>query len=135
MIIPYRILFILLILCLSFLNGITQGLTVYKSSELFIRKDGKVSREQTQTPVKIIFDMPDSVIVVQTRHKSARSFMQNNMRFKFTRISDQDNGDIVFNTTHHFYFTVQPRLKSIVVGQDSKDIRKHALWFKEVEGF
>ena len=97
-----------------------------------INEYGQFSESSTSTPTRLIVDVSNKTIMLETESSDIQGFVDYNSQFSI--ISTQGNGNRrVFVTNEGIIFQVEAPARRILIHKRDANIRMSALWLDEIE--
>ena len=104
----------------------------FKSSKIKINNYGTREQTSTITPNIISINLSDSIIIVQPEHPGINEFLGHQNQFAISKSFGSGNTTRVYFTSSEYVFTIDSKLRVIVVSKRDISPKIHSVWFEEI---
>ena len=104
----------------------------FKSSKIKINSYGTREQTSTITPNIISINLNDSIIIVQPEHPGINEFLGHQNQFEISKSIGTGIITRVYFTSSEYVFTIDSKMRVIVVSKRDISPKIHSVWFEEI---
>ena len=129
-----RVLFVSIILCFCFgrLNA-QQDQYVFQAVKYRLLDYGQEKRSAASSPIRVILNLRDSTILLETSNSDILDFTSFNHQFSIRRNMAAAKGIQAYGTSEGYIFTIYPKRRMIMISKQGVRPQFQALWLEEIE--